>query len=162
MVILSSEDEIREEALEVCRMRGIVPRADRGHEYLLTPSQYTRLQTFLGMVVKAESPMTPNIIFNLADNPEWTLGWTLDHLSIPPYRRNSSGFWVAAYSRYMTTRERLASLGWPVYPSLAAAGRQPFVEFDWQLARDALGNGICLPNVGVALLCALSCCRRIE
>ncbi len=111
---LPLQGEIREEELAICQMRGITPRRQGnpyGLGYLLTQHQLQRLYRFTELYSQTGVPMSRNIVYNLQDDPDYTLGWSLTHYNIPPYRRNSSGFFVPAIGRYMTVRERLASLG---------------------------------------------------
>jgi hypothetical protein len=157
---------VRHEELATCLMRGIIPDPrDCLHDqtYLLTEGQRQRLRTFECLFKVQGCPMSRNVIYNLSDDPDYTVGWSLRHLSIPAYRLNTSAFWIPMLGRCMTVRERLASLGWPVYDSLASAGSLPVVNFpDRDLAKTALGNSVCLPNLGVALLCGLACCKRCD
>ena len=158
-----TEEEVREEELSMCRIRGLTPQPEPSlcHEYLLTSHQMDRLAVFQQCLLRDGCPTSPNIIYNLGDDPSFTMGWSLRHLSIPPYRRNSGAFWVPALRRYVTVKERLASLGWPVCPCLAMASSLPLVCFsDMDLAKVALGNGVCLPNLAVAVLSGLACCRQ--
>ena len=77
--------------------------------------------------------------------------------------------WSSYHNRWVTSREKAASLGFPVYSGIAAsAGVQ---ELDWDTmcprllgatsGHQAIGNSMCVPNVGVMLLVALSCAEPL-
>ena len=94
----------------------------------------------------------------LGDNPKYSLQWSL-HGRLPTYRRNTGLHWIPSRQRWLTGKERLVSLGWPVTPM-----QVPVVPaLDVQRAADLAGNSMHFLNTGVQQLIALACfapCRN--
>ncbi len=149
----------------MCHARGLPVNPYIGGDllYTLTPHERVRLNEYWWMFCQSRCPLSNNVMFSLADNPiSYSPSWTLTDGRLPPYRRRPTIYWIPALGRWLTSNEKLASMGWPTYPCLADTGQQPQVAIDRDLARTALGNGVCLPNLGVALVCALACCQFVH
>jgi len=74
--------------------------------------------------------------FNLGDNPTNRLSWSAGG-RLPGFRKSAGKLWHPASRRFLTDNERLATLGFPVYPPLAEAGRTSLLVVHWH-ARAAL------------------------
>eukprot|EP00973_Karenia_brevis_P008658 1171334-Karenia_brevis.AAC.1 len=58
------------------------------------------------------------LALNLSDNPENRLSWSLTG-AIPTYRTGTSKVYFPYYKRFLTTTERLVTLGFPMHAELA-------------------------------------------
>jgi len=93
--------------------------------------------------------------YNLGNNPLMRLSWFI-RLRVPTFRLHAQMYYFPAAQRWLTTREKLAMMGWPVYPSLAAAANVPLMAPSFREGRHMLGNAMHLPSVYVVLLTALA------
>jgi hypothetical protein len=158
-----TQDEVREEELAMCRRRRLEPRPAGGSLlYVLTPDEVVRLQEYDRLRLLAGVPLSNNIIYNLGDDPRNRLIWTINSKSIPTYRKSPTLFWIPALGRWMTACEKLATLGWPVFEQLAIGSDMPLLRVDRDTARRMLGNSVCLPNIGLALLSGLAICEFVR
>ena len=77
---------------------------------------------------------------------------------IPGLRTHNAKYWVPFLGRWLTNKELLASMGVPVYPSLAqAAGVALIAVRPGPAARHMLGNMMHVAFVGSVIACALAC-----
>jgi hypothetical protein len=157
--IQAGDDEINDEGDCLARSRGIV-WTGRWVD-LLTQNQHDYLQRYLQEYGSRFGPgclQDFDACFNLGDNPANRLNWSCCSGRIPTFRLSSSMFWYPALRRPLTTLEKLAVMGWPVYPSLASPDMVPIVP-SLQQARHMLGNAWHLANGSTVMLSALACTR---
>lgn len=105
-----------------------------------------------------ELPMNDeNIFYFLGDRFEHSLTWSA-HGRIPCYRKNPARYLHRQSMRFLTGRDKLASLGWPVTDQLATnllTTKTPSIEND---RSDFLaGNSMHLANASTILLIGLCC-----
>lgn len=73
--------------------------------------------------------------------------------------------WSPVFKRWVFAKEKAASLGFAVYPTVAAQADVPTLEWDSLClpahgsisAHQGIGNSMCVPNVGMVLLIGLTC-----
>ena len=96
------------------------------------------------------------LVLNLGDNP--AAGWITwsapssrqSTFCIPTLRRGWTVLWLPALMRWLTVRERLLMMGFPAYPNVADVYRLPSTfSLPWHIAKQTIGNGMHLANVGV-------------
>ena len=159
--LLATDAEVTLEAQEVARRRRIPFREGESNlEYLLTARERQALRIYEAEYSKRyQHPAIAdeNLFCFLGDNPSWSLSWSVNG-AIPTFRMNSrSGlYWTPRYRRWLTARERLTCLGWPVVPEVAASMATPIVPaMDVKRAADLAGNSMHFTNTGVQQLLAL-------
>ena len=141
----------REELLEVenaARSRRGFPFLP-GHEptcdwtYLLTPAQNFRLDAH-----EANAGMQ---VFDLGQQADWSSCTA----QMPTFRRNTAVIWSRQLRRWMTKKERLACMGFPVYGTLASAARIPRDDITPKAPSSCIGNAMHVANVGcaIAMMC---------
>ena len=90
--------------------------------------------------------------------------WSGQSMRIPTYRHSGGYQWLLHRMRFMTIREQLTSMGWPVYNRFArAAGvatEDLLSDIPLQAYRELLGNSIHVANMGVVVLIVLLCWLR--
>ena len=115
--------------------------------YLLTDTQKLRLDAY-----EAEAADTAGMaLFDLGQN----VGWSGRKAKIPTFRTNTALLWSRELRRWMTKKERLACMGFPVYDTLALAARVPVDSITATAPLSSVGNAMHVANVGCAI--ALSC-----
>ena len=102
-----------------------------------------------------------NIFVFLGDSAENRKTWSFHSGKLPTYRRNSGLMWSPWANRWLTGREKLCSLGFPV---TASASKSMFVPIlpvrDTKRASLLAGNAMCFSTVGTVQLVALSCFKK--
>jgi len=162
---LADMAEIMAEASQLCHLRGIpMHLAMQDMTSLLTAHEHQRLAAYMAMWQARfghDAATDPTAVFNLADNPEnGFVTWSASSGRIPGLRTNGGKLWVPCLGRWLTTKEQLAAMGVPVYPSLAAAAQVPLVPVSpGPEAKLMLGNMMHIASVGTALLVAMSCAQ---
>ena len=128
--------------------------------YLLTANEQAGLYLYQRLQAMLHCPLTDPLdaVYNLGDNPASRLCWSVTSNCIPTYRRAATIFWIARLCRGMTTQEKLATLGWPVFPQLANADLEHFCPAPDD-GRHMLGNAMHLASVTTVLMSALACTR---
>lgn len=105
--------------------------------------------------------MDKDLIIFLGDS-EKRACWSAINKRIPTFRRNSGKFWSVAARRWLTSREKLCSLGFPVSISQSLAMGVPILPMtDINRAQDILGNSMCFSSVGIIELVALASFRLV-
>ena len=100
----------------------------------------------------------PNLVYYLGDNPSYGSRWSAKSDKVPTYRMTSGIYWVPSLDRWMTSKERLASMGWPVTPECATAMSCPMIGArDPHQAASLCGNAMHLQSAGIFQMLALSC-----
>jgi len=102
----------------------------------------------------------PWLVYFLGDDCKEYCCWSAISRAIPTFRVHAGLYWFPAFNRFMTPREKLAAMGFPVYPELADALRVPVMEIEDSHAMGMLaGNCMHFVNAAAILLVALSCVR---
>ena len=71
--------------------------------------------------------------------------------------------WNVSHQRWLTGRDKLASLGYPVTPETSAAMGVPELPIrDVKRASAVAGNAMCFASVGVVQLIALTCYKKLK
>ena len=159
-LFIAPESEIQAEAQALCLTRGIIYQPySRDLTYLLSPMEqhykfHYELKWFTRYGRLAVND--PNIVFGFNDNPLNRVSRSANG-RLPTLRTNSDKIFIPSLRRFMTLRERLAAMGFPVYPSLARASQSPLVE---RVTSHMLGNAVFLPNVMTVAATCLACTRR--
>ena len=131
--------------------------------YLLTDREKASLQSYQTAYLEifGEDPSTnQDLVVFLGDNGGSWKTWSARSNQIPTFRRNcrTGLFWSSYLKRFMISREKLATLGWPVVPGMAKAMNCAVTPSqDVLRASDLAGNAMNFTTVGVAQLIALSC-----
>ena len=90
------------------------------------------------------------LFYFLGDNPSYSLTWSAAG-RLPTFRMNRGLLWSAKFNRWLTSKERLVSMGWPVTPEMALAMAVPQVPaLDIKRASDILEKLDALPEHGGA------------
>ena len=103
-----------------------------------------------------------NLVYGLGDSAAYC-SWSAASGKVPTFRLSTSSakYWLPAQSRWMTSKERLVAMGFPVVQSMARALDVPLVgASDRKRAADLLrviGNSMHLQTCGVFQLLALAC-----
>ena len=161
--LVATAVEVELEAMEKARVRRVTYRPGaKDLSYLLTTRERDALfeyeQKYLERFGVAASTNEDLFVF-LGDNPSWSLTWSANG-KLPTYRMNpSSGiYWNCKYTRWLTAKERLVSLGWPVIPEVAEEMQVPMIgAMDAKRASDLAGNSMHFLCTGVQQLIALAC-----
>ena len=161
--LIATETEVQLEAQEKARSRGIqyIP-GETNLYYLLTPREKAALAEYeLEYWVRHQSNMMwdEDMFVFLGDNPSYSLTWSF-YGKLPTYRMNSrsSILWNAKHKRWLTGKERLCSLGWPVIQSVADSMDCPMIPaLDVKRSSDLAGNGMHMLNTGAIQCIALAC-----
>jgi hypothetical protein len=126
---------------------------------LLAPSERKFLSVYIRKW-KARFGIHPrcdrNCFFMLSDNPDRTPTWSA-HGRLPAFKKSAGKLWSESAERWLTPLERMAALGFPVYPRLAQAAQCPVLEFEFQSLSAMAGNAWHCANAGMVLMCALAC-----
>ena len=161
---VASSAEVQLEALDRARTRRITYRPDCSDlSYLLTHREANALEDYkkayqarFGFPAESDD----DLILFLGDDPDFSLTWSASSKKIPTYRLNSANgiYWSCKHQRWLTAKERLVSLGWPVLPAVADAMSVPVVgALDVKRAATLSGNGMHFLCTGVQQLIALAC-----
>jgi len=160
--LLAAPDDVRQEAMHICAARGLDP-PEPGADllgYLLRPREVEALHVYSAMwrarfgTVPEEVPWC---LFFLGDNPSKRTTWSAN-ASMPSQRLNGGLLWSPHLKRMVTGKERLAAMGFPSFPHLAAAaGVLELPALSPPEATRACGNAMRVASVGLMLLVLLSC-----
>ncbi len=84
--------------------------------------------------------------------------WSGTSGRLPTFRRNSGKYWGVAHKRWLTPREKMSSLGFPVSSQQALAMGVPILGIsENRRASHIAGNSMNFSSIGVVELVALSC-----
>ena len=98
------------------------------------------------------------LVYFTGDRVEWGLTWSASSGRIPTYRKNQAKYIHRPTLKAFTGQEKLASLGWPVTPELAAnMMTTPMPSMD-PIRNDFLcGNSMHVANCAIVMLVGLCC-----
>ena len=83
--------------------------------------------------------------------------WSGSSGRLPTLRRGSGKMWAAAARRWLTGKEKMATLGMPVTQSVASAMTVPILRMsDCARAHSVAGNSMHFATVGVVQLVAMA------
>ncbi len=162
--LIASEAEINMEAMETAisqNIRHFVP-GQSPKALLLSLREAKAMVELDNRYFKRTGQLSntaKNLVYNLADSGEWQ-SWSAASGKVPTYRLNqkSSKYWVPSLGRWMTSKERLVSMGFPVCREVASAMNSPVIgAADAKRASDLLGNCMHFQSCGIFQLLALSC-----
>lgn len=100
-----------------------------------------------------------NLVYFLGDSAQYCT-WSAVSNKIPTYRCNArtAVYWLPSQRRWLTSKERLCSMGFPCTPEVANAMQVPLLgATDIQRAADLCGNGMHFSTCAIMQLIALSC-----
>ncbi|CAE8613070.1 unnamed protein product [Polarella glacialis] len=162
--LTASDLEVKLEAAEVARVRGIVFRSNSlDLSYLLNDRELDAIEQLCKAYedrFEEKAINDCNLVFFLGDNPGWAKTWSAVSKRIPTYRRNSSSgkMWYPSRGRWLTHAERLGSLSLPVRMSMAnAMGVCPAPIVDPKRAAQMAGNAMSFQTCAIIQMVALSC-----
>lgn len=136
----------------------------------LTAKEMERMEAYMHMWLQrfgTDARHQRGLVVNLGDNPGsgW-ITWSApssrhSHFCIPTLRRSWTVLWFPALNRWMTIKERLAMMGFPAYESLARIYRlNSIFRLPWHIAKQTIGNGMHLANVGVWQVVVAACVQK--
>ena len=159
--LVSTRTEVQLEALSLARRRKIqyLPHTD-DLSYLLLPREQDAVRGYSAEFTRRfglDPAQQDGLFYYLGDNPGYALSWSA-HGRLPTFRMSKGLLWSPKLRRWLTAKERLTSLAWPVTPSLSTGMAVPEIPaMDIQRASDLAGNGMHFLNSAVQQLIALSC-----
>ena len=102
-----------------------------------------------------------DLVYNLQDNPGNRITWSAVSGKIPTLRKSSGQLWRRASRRWLTARERLATLGFPVDDVSASAMGVPVLPIRCHRQAEAVaGNCFHFSCVSTVQLTGLCCFRK--
>ena len=165
--LVSTDGDVYMEAMEAATKMGLkhfVPGRDSMSVLLSSREARTMVELNERYEQKYKQPATsnPNLVYGLGDNADFQ-SWSAGSGKVPTYRLSTSNsrYWLPAHQRWMTAKERLISMGWPVCPAMSHALDVPLIgASDPKRAFDlikVIGNSMHLQSTGVLQLIALAC-----
>ncbi|CAJ1435494.1 unnamed protein product [Effrenium voratum] len=105
------------------------------------------------------SPVSDSsLVYFLGDRFEYSKTWSATSHAIPCYRRGKAKYLHRAAMQFLTSYDKLASLGWPVSPEMAENMLcTKFPCADVYRADSVVGNSMHVANASVVLLLRLAC-----
>ena len=98
------------------------------------------------------------LIYFLGDRYEYAKTWSAVSRAIPTYRKNSAKYLHRASLRFLTSQDKLASLGWPVTAGAATdMGVRPLPSLDPARSDKMAGNSLHLTVAAQVLLVGATC-----
>ena len=100
------------------------------------------------------------LVYYLGDNASYGSSWSAVSGKLPTFRLNSKTglFWLPGHKRFLTSKERLAAMGWPCVLEVAEELDVPlFGATDHKRASDLLGNSMHWQSAGILQMIALTC-----
>ena len=162
--LVATEHEILLEALETGALRHVQHRpGERDLSYYLTPRELlskNQLDSKYRQQFQVAPENNRNLVYNLGDNAAYTTGWSATSGAMPALRLGggSAKFWLPASGRWMTYKEKLCAMSFPVSMETAEAMRVPILGVtDVKRAGQLLGNCMHFTTAGIFQLIALAC-----
>ena len=154
-----------------CELGTKVKLAKKGYRIsslrdLLTQREQTAVQKGAQMY-KARFHKDPtsdrNFMLHIGDNPEVRLCWSAVSRKVPTLRRASGKYWHYMSRRWLTGREKVATLGFPVSPGAALSMAVPILPVqDTKRAATLSGNCMHFGNILLVELVAWACCQKVD
>lgn len=102
-----------------------------------------------------------DLFFYLGDSPKNRRTWSATSRRLPTFRVGRGKMWHCRTHRWLTGREKLATLGFPVSEPLGQSMGVPVLPVRCtKRAEQLAGNAMHFSNVGVMQLIALCCFRE--
>ena len=159
LVATATEVQLEAQELALRRRRPYAPGCC-DLRYLLTDRERQALRDYCNYYWQkyGQNPHEQDSLFvHLGDNPDFSLNWSARG-RLPTFRMNGGLLWSVKYNRWLTAKERLVSMGWPVVNEVAEGMAAPLIPAtDVKRASDLLGNSMHFLNTGVQQMVALSC-----
>ena len=162
--LIATEAEVRMEEMEAAqklKLKNYIPGSSP--RSLLLSHREAKVACELDekyLLRTGHQPCTnPDLVYGLGDNADYC-SWSAISGKIPTYRlsTSSSKYWVPAMNRWLTSKERLLSMGFPVIGEVATAMRVPLIgASDVKRASDIIGNSMHLQTSGIFQLLSLAC-----
>jgi len=160
-VLVASNDELHEELWHHCNEKKVAfDPTQRSWEYALIASHHRYLKQYENdykLRFQRDPKTVPALVFNLGDNPENRYSWSAISNRLPTYRTGNTLYYFPHAGRWLTNREKLASMGFPIYDFVAAKYMVPRLmiedrnEVGWML-----GNAMHLASITTIVVCALA------
>ena len=165
--LVATDPEVNLELMDMATSMGLsnfVPGRDNNAILLSTREAQTKSDLDAKYFQKMGEPSyrNPNLVYGLGDSAAFC-SWSASSGKVPTFRLSTSSakYWLPAYSRWMTSKERLVAMGFPVVQSMAQALQVPLVGASGRKrAADlikVIGNSMRLQTCGVFQLLALAC-----
>ena len=108
--------------------------------YILSPNERNYVNT-LNKLWRTKRPdwSFEHAVYNLTDNPNQRIGWTLASGAFPTFRTNTKFLYMPVYKRCLTRKECLALMGFPVYQNLADEMGMPLLQVEAKESQFMLG-----------------------
>ena len=164
---MADRREVDSEVQRVCALRGIEYRPSvLDRSYALTAHERGYIKNYRSKWkergfahVHGPDVANPWVCYNLGDAGTERITWSAVSQRLPTYLRSFRPYWFPSAKRWMTPRERLATMGFCTYASLAdQVGCAP-LYLDDAACKDLAGNAMHLANVGVLASVCLACVR---
>lgn len=109
-----------------------------------------------------QMPQTsPSLFYFLGDNFEYGKAWTASNGRLPTYRTGKGRFFHRQTGYFLTGKDKLASLGWPMDGECAMQmGTKILPGVDSQRSHHLAGNSMHLSVASMVLLLALVCFKE--
>ena len=163
--LVADMGEVMEELTSACAARGVDPSDLQrvGPEAALLHHRELAGLHYMEQVHWRRFGYAPaldaDLCLFMGDNPWWRLTWSKLGRKIPTFRLNNGWYWFSRARRFLTSREKLCAMGFPMYPELAEAMGIPVPPFDPMGAAQSVGNCMHVGNIYQITLCALVCTR---
>ena len=159
--LMATSSEVRLEAQDVCRRRNILYQDTSDLRYVLNERERSALHEYESRYFQKfgrTADSDPDLFVFLGDNPSYSCRWSAGGGPLPTFRMNLGFYWSPKHKRWLTAKERLISMGWPVIPEIASVMECPQVPaLDIKRAGDLAGNAMHFVNCGVQQLIGLTC-----
>ena len=167
--LVANKNEVILEAQDVARTRHLHPFIPPEHESsfsllrLLTERELETKNGLDGMYLNrfhSDPSANPNLVYFLGDSMAYSATWSAISGKIPTYRLNSSSgkYWLPAARRWLTAKERLCSMGYPVTREMSLAMKVPqLFAGDIRRASDMAGNAMHFQTSGILQMLVLAC-----
>ena len=159
--------EVYAEEVRRCNSRRIPVMAhhigDVDYSYTFTNHEKEYLKTYISKwaaLAGSTHMLMPDLCCSMNDNPERRVVWSAHSGLIPTMRTNSNMLYFPAYKRWLTWKERLTAMGFPVYEPLARISNIPVMEISQQESTMVLGNAMHLPAL-TCVTCGILACVRV-
>ena len=103
-----------------------------------------------------------DLFFYLGDSPSNRVTWSAVSRRLPTFRVGTGKHWCCSRHRWLTGREKLGTLGFPISNEVAQSmGVPPLPVRCTKRAEHVAGNAMHFSNVAVMQLIALSCFAQV-
>ncbi len=162
--VFAEPAEIRAEEIKICQVRGkevsihsLPP--DLYYTLSLAEQRYVHHLNTMYMVRTGRRPeLDKDLVYNLVDNPENRVSWSVPSGQIPTLRRNSARTYYPSLRRCLTSSERLALMGYPSHWALAAAcGSDEIARMSATELSFLVGNAMHMPTATMMWTIGLAC-----